>query len=426
MLEVSDQELAKLTDEEVLFFIRIRGKESYFNMFYPDWFRSKLSGLSYFRTISEYKKDADVYIDLNNVQYESITTEELSFFNNFLPTDEIIKRCRGLREISYFEAKDLIYRCAKFFLDYYKKSELKLIMTGCVDNYVMDVMCRLAKKFDIKCLAITDFFLYPDYKLVTLYGEHNNFYSPRDEEIEKIYNDLVGKKPSPLAISSSRSFKNAIYDFLSYQYRYLTRYLFRYKFKGLLNYEFRFAPYFRKFYHPKQLLVFSYFDKVDLKSIAKDRENFVYIPLHYFPEATVDYWTENPDNATYYHHLFEVIKFFEEKDIKVLVKEHPAFFPGRPLEIIKRLKKYSNVVLLSPFIKTQSILDCIDNVIVWNGSTGIESIMTDKVVYVTTEGYYSNNKLTHYKEFGKGRPFTADEKRELIKYVLQTSINCSQ
>lgn len=266
---MSEIPFESLTDDEVLFFIRIKGKDSYFKMFYPDHFLKRFKKLQQYRTISEYKRDADVFIDINKYKYSEISTADKELIEKVLPTDEIIKRCRGLREISYAESKDLIYRTAKFFIEFYPRTKTKYIVSGCVDNYVMDIMNRMAVHYGIKLLSITDFFLYPDYKLVTVMGEHNRFHDPTSEEVNSVYSALTAKRKSPLAISKKQAFKNAIYDFGSYYARYLTRYIWKYKICGDLGYEYRFSKFLKKFHNPLQLLSIFYFKPLSAAETAK-------------------------------------------------------------------------------------------------------------------------------------------------------------
>jgi hypothetical protein len=416
----------QLGDDEVLFFIRLQGKKIYFDNYYPPTFLEKFTKLKLFRTISEYKYDADVVIDINKYTINDVTTEDYNLIHTVIDIDEVFKRCRGLRSIDYHEAKDLVYRCSKYFINYFKHTNLKLIVAGTVDNYVMDIMFRFAKHFEIRCLGITYFFLSPEYTLVTNYGEHNDFREPTEEEVNRVYANLREKKKSQLAISSHSAHKNAVRYFLSFYYRYIFRYLIRYKLMGKLAYEYRFAPYLKIFHKFNQLFIKKYFDKIDLETVKQNPDQYVYMPLHWYPEATIDYWTDHSDKADYYGFLFEVITFFKAKNVKVILKEHPAFLFCREISTYKKLKNFENVILLNPFVSTQYLSDFIENVVVWNGSTGIESLMLNKKVFVTTEGYYSNYKLPSYKEFGtdagKNFNFTDTDKKEMIRYILRTSL----
>lgn len=413
-----------LSEDEVLFFIRIKGKRQYFNLFYPESFLERFQKIKTHRTISEYSYDADFVIDINKFSISDLSIADYNIIDKVVDITEIVKRCRGLRAIHYHEAKELIFRCSKFFIEFYKeKSSLKLIVAGAVDNYVMDLMFRFAKHFGISCLGITDFFLFPQYKLVTSYGEANKFYEPSDLEINQVLYELENKKPSPLAINKLKAYKNALRYFIGFYYRYIIRYVINYKIGGKLGYEYRFAPHLASCKSIFQLLFSDkYFDKLDIEWIKNNSNSIVYIPLHWYPEATIDYWTDDPEKADYFHLLFRVISFFRDKNVYVILKEHPAFFLSRELDFYKQLKEFNNVILLNPFIKTQYLFEFVNDIVVWNGSTGVEALIAGKNVYNTTESYYSNKKIPSYKQYGASYSLTREEKYEMIKNILQTSL----
>ena len=416
-------QFASFNDDEVLFFIRIKGKKFQFSALYQEAFLNEFKKLSRYRTISEYKKNADVVINFSNYKISDISTKDYDIIEKIINIDSVIKRCRGLRSISLHEARELVFKCSKYFINFYKSNPtLKVIVSCAVDNYVMDIMFQFAKFYSVNCIGITEFFLYPNYKLVTNYGEANDFYEPTDKEVETVLDQLLQKKESPLAISKLSAYKNLLRYYTSYYYRYLIRYLYFYKLKGDTAYEYRFAPYLKNFNSLKQLLFSKkYFDDYNKTIIENNRKRNVYIPLHWYPEATIDYWTDSPDKANYYENLFKVIRFYKDLGIDVIVKEHPAFFSCREIYVYKTLKEFSNVTLLSPFVKTQDLFKVIDNIVVWNGSTGVEALMMDKNVYCTTKSYYSD-VIPNYKDFGKPRIFSFEEKKDMIKKILKTSL----
>lgn len=409
-------------DGEVLFFIRIKGKKQYFDLYYPESFLSKFSNLSKFTTISEYEFEADVLIDIDNQNISEITIYDFKIIEEVVNFSEIYARCRGLRAIHLHEAWDLVLKVSHFFIKFFNKNNVKLIVSGTVDNYVMDLMFRFAQHFNVNCIGITDFFLFPDYKLVTKYGENSDIRIPSIEEVEKVVFRLENKEKSPLAISKSKAVLNAMWNGCSFYYRFVFRYIINYQLKGKLGYEYRFAPYLRHFYSPKQLLAFTYFDKITLSQIGKSRSDYIYIPLHWYPEATIDYWTDDFSKANYYQLLFRVLRFFGELGKKVILKEHPAFYFARPISIYKQIKQFPGVILLNPYVSTQDIFDVIDDVVVWNGSTGVEAIMANKNVYITTESYYSGSKLPSYTAYGSSSPLSKEERRELIERILRSTL----
>ena len=419
-MEDKDLKFDDLTDDQVLFFIRIRGKKSYFNAVYSESFLAQFKKLKEFRTISEYRVDADVYIDINKYSPYTLTAAEREVMAEHLNELEIIRRCRGLRSISYLEAHELIIRAFRFFYHLFQGSDLRYIVMGAVDNYVMDIMCTLAKYFGIRCLGITEFFLAPKYKLVTTYGEHVAFREPDSAEVAEVHAELMSRYKSVLAISKRRAVFQAFYDFGSYCYRFIVRYLLKYRIQGCLAYEYRFAPYLTKFHTMDQLTGPGYLRKFDALDLI-NCEDAVYIPLHYFPEATIDYWVKDSRDANYLESLLYVINYFASLNITVVLKEHPAFYLARPIEFYKAVTAVPNVILLEPFIATKLVFQKIRNIVVWTGSTGVEAALQGLNVKIVTENYYSDGMLKHYQDKSDST-LSHVQQLQMLKRVLQTSL----
>lgn len=412
--------LSKLTDEEAMFFIRIRGKKSYFNAVYTKPFLDIFSSIKEFRCISEYKKDAYVHIDINSVCRDYLYEEEYARLTNVVSLEELIIRCRALRNSSYVEAKKLISRTFLFFDNFFKEQKsLKLIVTGAIDNYVMDLMHRVGSTHGIKFIGITDSFMSPQYKLVTLRGEANTFADVSSAEVLEVYNVIAGRSLSPIVPSCSRALKAAVYDLGSYLYRYFVRYIFLHKLFGRLEYEYQFAPMLSKFNSLDKLFALRYLKRVNDETF-KAGLKYAYVPLHYYPEATVDYWVKDAYHVDYYNSLLDTIKKLKDEGFVVVVKEHPSYFLARPSKIYQSIEKMG-CILLSPFMSTKELMTKVDLVVVWNGSTGIEAIVNKKPVVRVTNSYYGDNVVPVLSGARKLTELTYQQGLDVVEKVLATS-----
>lgn len=381
--------LSELSDDEVIFFIRIRGKKSYFNAVYTQPFLDIFNNLSDFRCISEYKKDADVHIDLNSVDRDYLYEEEYERLTKLVPLEEIIIRCRALRNSSYNDSKKMISRAFLFFENFFTENKnLKLVVTGAIDNYVMDIMHRVGCMHNIKFVGVTDSFMSPKYKLITLRGEATSFSKVASQEVSEVYDVITTRTLSPIVPSCSKAIRAAVYDLCSYVYRYFVRYIFRHKICGRLEYEYQFAPLLSKFNSLDKLFALRYLRNVRADTFSHQKK-YAYVPLHYYPEATVDYWVKAEYHVDYYVSLFNTIKKLKEDGFIVVVKEHPAYYLARSSKVYKMINKMG-CILLSPFMSTQELIKKVDLVVVWNGSTGIEAIVNKKPVVRVTNSYYGD------------------------------------
>jgi hypothetical protein len=386
----------ELKEDEVLFFIRIRGKSSYFSEVYSHRFIDLFESIDQHRCISEYKKDAHIHIDLNAVSRDYLYEEEYNHLTSLSSIEEIIKRCRGLRAISYVEASKLIARCYLFFISFYNASpSLKLVVTGTIDNYVMDLMVRVGKDLGVNFFALTGSLMSPEYHLSTVRGKLTSL-GKIDKSSLKAFEEKILSNINNCSTPKIRFIiKGAIYNYLSYHYRFMVRYLFKYKVLGRMEYEYRFAPFLHGFKSIKQLVSLRYLN--DAPELFKDKEiKKAYIPLHWYPEATTDYWIESLYHVDYYTSVMNTIDQLQKQGYEVYAKEHPHFILSRESKFYQAIKN-KGCNLLSPFICTKKVFDNVDLVVVWNGSTGIEALLYGKETRKVVNSYYGDNLISDIK-----------------------------
>ena len=104
-----------------------------------------------------------------------------------------------------------------------------------------------------------------------------------------------------------------------------------------------------------------------------------------------------------------------------MVKEHTASYMQRDISLYKALSKIDHVSLLSPFITTYEVLDHVEYVVVWTGTTGVEAIMQGKkVILAAGENYYSFGKLAKVGDEELAKFPTQSDKREVAKAILSS------
>jgi hypothetical protein len=289
-MKISNIETNDYNENEILFFIRIKGKDHFFKNVHSNIVIERLFGhIKNFHTISEYP-NAIHHIDLNKIKIEEFEYSDYKFFNENIKMDiaSIIFRCRGLREIPFDESKELILKVTKYWNDFFRMYNYKLIVIHIIDNYVLDIMYRVAKSYKINLITLSEFFI-KDYRRHTTYGEYIFQRTPSLEEVEKIKKHLKSKKKSFWldGVSIYKNLKFVLYLFFSYYTRYLIRYLIGYKLFGNLSYEYRFANLLPKI-SINNFFVNKYFSKIVENDIVNTCKSSVYIPLNVFPEANLD------------------------------------------------------------------------------------------------------------------------------------------
>jgi hypothetical protein len=424
-LEFEGIQLDKLRDSEVLFWIRIRGKSSYFQQVYSNGLISKFKSLSQFRTVSEYEKDANYYLSTDRNSDSTLNLNEQILFNCLFSYNDIITRCRALRTTEYSECViliNIIFKKCLSILDLEVK--LKLVVTGTIDNYVMHIFHCLAKSKGIKILAVTDSYLSPEYKLVSLMGEHNKLREVGQTELNQTKNKVKKSGKSFSHKFTKNILKRLLYENIGYCFKYIYRYLILYKWFGLNNYEYRFS---NKFYNFKDFSRFYSRKLLKSKTILNniDLSKSVYIPLHWTPEATTDYWinecmTKNHDNS-----ILLLLDYLQKYDYIPILKEHPMFQYRRSISFYQTLIK-KGAVILDYDIPTNTILEKIEKVVLWNGSTGIQAALNDNYCLFLTKPYYlknsHNRKICDFRDAPK---FSKIDPDEIILNTLESSFATS-
>lgn len=389
-MEFKGIRLSDLKKEEVLFFIRIRGKASYFKNVYSLKFIELFQSIREHRCISEYKKNADVHINLNDIERGYLYEDEFNKFSALTSLEEVIKRCRGLREIPYVEASALVYKAYLFFDRMYTAMpDLKIIVTGAIDNYVMDLMVRVGESKGIRFMGVTGSLMSPEYNLITVRGECNDVGQVDSAEVTCFSQKIITNTESRRVPKIKEVLFRGARSLLSYYWRFTVRYLIRYKLMGNLGYEYRFAPYLQGFYSMNQLLALRFLEgEAALKK--KTSKLKAYIPLHWYPEATTDYWVNSLYHVDYLSSVMNTIVTLQKKGYEVFAKEHPHFLLSRKSVFYEQLKN-NGCTVLSPFVSTKEVFNQVDLVVVWNGSTGIEALLDGKKVLKVVNSYYGDD-----------------------------------
>jgi hypothetical protein len=407
------------SQDETLFFIRIKGKNQFFEKIYGNSVMKNLFGhIANPHTISEYR-NADHHINLNRYDLSDLQSGDYDIYYNCIHKDlsSIIARCRGLRELPFNEAKKLVLLACKYFSDFFQSHQYRLLVIHTIDSYVIDVMHRVARKCSIEVICPTEWFIQGYYRQ-TFYGEAMMFREPTDDEINTVEQHFVQRRKAFWLNGMGRlnRLRYAMYLLVRYMVLYVIRYLICYRLLGNLSYEYRFAYVWPMNF--RNLFVGRYFDHLQEAQVSTNLEQSVVLPLHVYPESNVDYWLEDYRHADYYSGIFETLSFFRSKGITVYVKEHPGFLYQRNPIVYRQLKKFKNVRLIDPFSSSSPLLDKIPLVVVWLGTMGIEALMHGRKVVVFGSNYYSQGRLLNYRDFERARPLDDSGRRELIHSLL--------
>lgn len=316
--------------------------------------------------------------------------------------NEIIARCRLLRSLPYAEALNYIYATEELVQSIFTSYKVDLVYMLPVDSFILDIIARLAYASQVKIHSeIGSPFRF--YSRSTVFGEYIHCHTPSGREIEKAILSTRNLSYFPPYMSKhARITATKLDTFISFYgnklvnvFKMLTLYSIGVVTGQRYGYHFRSSLLLRK-------LALSY-KSMDLKmnsyeNIYSEKE-FIFVPLHVYPEATVDYWS-SVSMALDYHS--EVLKYllFLSRFFHVVVKDHPANKSGRPTSFLCRLSQIPNVTIMNSSTPSKLIISsnmCI-GVFTNSGVSGIEAIALGKYVFYPYDAkpyYFFDNHLFH-------------------------------
>lgn len=132
-----------------------------------------------------------------------------------------------------------------------------------------------------------------------------------------------------------------------------------------------------------------------LDDIPENGKTKVYISLHFYPEATINYFATH--NSLIWHDsiVVELIERFQDA-VHFVVKEHPEMYNKRDLALYKKIKSFRNTTLLHPYIPAYDVVEASDIVLSWAGSIGWEAPFLGKKTLSVFKPYYVVEGVENY------------------------------
>lgn len=396
---------------------------------YGDLIAKKYLKVKSYDRISEIDRSVTYFIDLNQFSYYNYSFADFEAFEKIIDLEEIIKFDRVFRyEIPYFQAMEMIYSCTKFFLEFFKNNKYDILLTHMVDEFVVDIMVRVAKYYNVKVISYCANSYDPRYIHITERGEYLKVRNPSNEEIDAFLGFLKDKTSKPFARPANVVYKRIATYYFIYKIKYIYHYLLLYRLLDRKSYRNMMTTSETYPRNLRDILGASKYLYKSINSLPKPlvKQKTVYIPLHYHPEASTDYWIKDPNYLTYYPSLLKTIQYYSENGYQVLVKEHSASYMQRDLDLYKALVQIPNTYLLNPFITTYEVLEHVDYVVVWTGTTGVEALMQNKkVILAAGETYYSFGKLASIGQEKTATVPTENDKRFVATSILSSFLPIS-
>lgn len=332
--------------------------------------------------ISDFKGRGDVWAG----QYLN-SEQKLNLFDE--NTHENIRlRCRFLRSLKKEKAYKLIDKYSYFVNLVFDNFHPDMVLSQVPDNYCMDIIQRVAIEREVFLASVAESFI-NSYSRLTLRGERIDVRKASREEAERVTKDLLGKAYKPFY--SKRLGKT----YWRHMYFIVRRKLiesFYYPLKKIIENDPQNYHYNTLYYHGVKISDVVSKSAESLFKHVRDLnvdDTCIYVPLHCSPEATVDYYGDDPKYALYEEFMYHIAKTADE-GIHLLIKEHPAMYGARKIAFYRKMASLKNVTLIDPYDNSNEILNKCKYVLVFSGSVGVEAAIRDKVIFTLTSNYYSD------------------------------------
>lgn len=353
------------------------------------FFRNVVNGVFSYPNIvtySDYNRIADVWAGdyIYNDKYDRDNAE----FEK--EVDDILPRCRTLRKMPPELAYKLARRYWNGIEEFFSNNNFDYLFTIPVDCYSLDIICRLAEKKGIHIISLIGSAFGGNAKL-TVRGEYTKVREfITDEEVDQYVSQMT-----QVNYLSASEIKNVKKNHKSIYMFYVRRMLIEYGYYPIMKlidhdpWNYHYNIYEVKGIPLKNRFNKTFEDKFKrLDNITFNPKTTVYYPLHLIPEATTDYWCLNVKEAADYNHFVLNIVKNADPGITFIIKEHPAMYGRRLLSFYDELNALANVILLHPMDRSNALLLKVDNVVVDNGTVGIEALLRKKRLLCLSDNYY--------------------------------------
>ncbi|MCL5260313.1 MAG: hypothetical protein M1561_01320 [Gammaproteobacteria bacterium] len=350
------------------------------------WWRVAAEAFDKFHLVglSEFKNKHDICLMDYFYNYWEKSTKITD--NSILPVEDVRLRCRLLRNLPKETSLKMI-TCAWAAINaVLEEVKPKYVLSITVDAYIVDLLARACHGHGIRFIGISNCPI-TGYVLISERGEHNIIREPEKDEIAKVLDLLLTDdyKPKYLIGNKPYSVFGHVKRNIIYRVKELVCLIKRRN--DYFNYHLMVLPYSADKKHMFGYRDIKYFNNDCLEGWGSNDLPKLYIPLHFFPEATVSYWTKTTSLIDYENVLINVAKILSEF-FSIAIKEHPAAIGTRSGVFYKRLQELKNIILVHPDYNSQHLIKKCDAVLTWTGTVGLEAALRGKKVIVLGDPYY--------------------------------------
>ena len=336
-------------------------------------------------------------IDIMRYFYDAMREQSTRFSNIPLSSIDyhlIISRCRYLRMISSISAVRHVNAMWLAFDRIFQRVQPDVIIGPVMDSYVLDVCDRVARSINREYSGFLENMI-NGYCRFTSRGELRSHRTPSDEEVDSALAILRQRTYVPKMQSDGMSTIGSVHPLKTFLTKYLRDHVkkFYFRSKQLFDpcnfYYNTSASYFTcdSLAH----LRYAQYEAADWQSRVHEAKSLhakvVYLPLQFYPEASIDYWGTSLDFAQFERVVLRALAGADEQHI-VLVKEHPTMTALRHPNFYRQITSLPNVILAPVDVPSNLLIEHADVVMTWTGSVGFEAAIRELPLVTFGKAYY--------------------------------------
>jgi len=297
--------------------------------------------------------------------------------------DDVVARCRTLRSLPRPQALAMARAMASVIVEELERIRPVVVLSHMVDDYVTHLTAELARRRGLRFVGYA-YSYFPGRIQATLYanGTPHRLREPADGEVAETLAEISQRTFRQNYLQKDeytrpRHFK----AMLRYRAKQVVFALRAWREKDPLHLHYLCLPYVVERRHWRDFPSATDFHGDWRERLAGARQDkpVVYMPLGYFPEATIDYWIEDRRILAYQD---EVLRICRElgREFRVVVKEHLHMLGGRSPDFYRALRDTPGVVSVPPLEFSNEVLAGADLVLMGAGSVGVEAHIRGKPI----------------------------------------------
>lgn len=307
---------------------------------------------------------------------------------------DVIARCRTLRWLAPDLAQAMTEAMAVVLECVLERTRPRVVLSFPIDRYVMHVLRLLAERRGATYVELTASVI-PSMSMLMVKGRLAQVQkAPDDARIAAEVAALATPNFTPSYVPRKTSYTRAkfVRTLGYFRTRALALKAISYWQRDPLNLHYLDAqPMLGHKCRWKDIRIV---DLVDPQWRAKveifPRERRALFGLQLFPEASIDYWLENPALIDYDNLVVRAARAFSDAGFVVMVKDHPLQFGFRQTELIDRLLAIPRAVIVPYAVSGNELMALAGVNFTCTGTMGLQSALQG-IYSVVAESYYSND-----------------------------------